>query len=1371
MGVFSEFPEVVHDIDEQNRQRQNRQYRQRQNRRNGSHDDDSEGTVSIVMQNGNFRVEKGRRNRNASENSDRRRADSSKSRNTRERPSFAIEDEDVAIVEDVSENNEIREYQNNANPLCINTHPNKDKADKQLFGAMRSLQKKYPGFGRKGAQPSDFFDEIIRQIFKDGIAQDTFIRNYTMDDENDQKDDGNKKKFLNLAIRYKRTPYDYLSGILPDNKTLLFKGYVSGTHFVVTYVSEHSDEPLLPYEVECRITRYDDDGYVKRAGGNFLYDLAEKAASLNRHTKERLEEWKAYLDWRRTIVKKRMHSAAYVRVESRDGYLIFTLQFPDKKAYEDAKWLRKNDEIAAYDYGEYADSDGRFSYKEDNKRITPLGDKVRNISREGHVVGGHYEIDVVYDVPDADDLDEMSDEERVAYVRDHVLPKYPTKGFLAPLVIKDLSLFKRLNKAVDDLQKDQNCRSPNMAMWIFDVTQARLPSPEDRKDWEAFVENHWLNTGISQNPNQREAIYKMLETPDLCLVQGPPGTGKTTVIAEAIYQLARRGNRVLLASQSHDAVDNALDRLANCSEIRAIRMQERERDKDEERSKFSSQNALSTYYGAISQTISERFLQPWDENQKKTEEYNLDLRDFSHASEDLERLRQELTNLREKQQRCKQNLDEAQSRMREADERNAEHENDKFLLMDFKAQAEKNEIAAGNFEISPAMGEVLSPILLKFADTAIGYGVVPIKNVNEEMIRREPKLVLKAIARSCDAASALRRKLAESVQNRNTDAAIDDLKKQEIDASLREIQNKMDSDDVTQEEFEELRKERKRLRDEKESIGGSSSYQPSEDELALFTEEQKSNVKSSERWPEMIQNLSGLETAYRAAISEMTEALHASLDAYQAEDTESLAEDVKALKGELKGLSEEEQGKRQEIEGKRNLEKNLAAKYQCEPGNIENRIESEIKRLQDEWDNQAEFRKVWQQTLKKFTEKLNAPETAKYDKGYYDDTYKSSCNVVGITCTANMKELDDTFPDFDVVIIDEVSKATPPELLPTLMRAGKTILVGDHRQLPPVFNEYQKSYNELLEEIKGTGDEEDDADDDAVELRVEDLDTYRKMVTSSLFREYFEKADDRIKHSLLTQYRMHSDIQEVINRFYDGKLESGILDIEDKEKAHGLDIRLPAGDFLRADTHAYWVDSSKLRGKLMEQSRYPGSTSLHNIYEKYIILSVLEKINAAYEAKGESGVTVGVISFYGSQVGDLRKAVKTLRNQGKLKALKVDVNTVDRFQGKEKQIIITSLVCNTKEKNASRHVAAFERINVAFSRAQNLLIIVGAKDLYAGLPVTIPAMDTGEPKTARIYQGIIDDFARKGAYVPGEILISDDDVAKIQKEYAKEVKA
>ena len=218
-----------------------------------------------------------------------------------------------------------------------------------------------------------------------------------------------------------------------------------------------------------------------------------------------------------------------------------------------------------------------------------------------------------------DELEEMTPEGREDYIQNHLLPRYPQTGFLAPLVIKDLSLFKRLDEAVGRLQKDRDCRSPNMAMWIFDVTRARLPLLQDRTYWEEKIGNDWLNQKVASNSNQREAIFKMLAAPDLCLIQGPPGTGKTTVIAEAIYQLAKQGNRVLLASQSHDAVDNALDRLANRPEIRAVRFGERDRDReqDEERSKFSQSKVLSTYYSCVSQVIHQTFLTPWDKNRQE----------------------------------------------------------------------------------------------------------------------------------------------------------------------------------------------------------------------------------------------------------------------------------------------------------------------------------------------------------------------------------------------------------------------------------------------------------------------------------------------------------------------------------------------------------------------------------------------------------------------------------------------------------------------------------------------------------------------------------------------------------------------------------
>lgn len=79
------------------------------------------------------------------------------------------------------------------------------------------------------------------------------------------------------------------------------------------------------------------------------------------------------------------------------------------------------------------------------------------------------------------------------------------------------------------------------------------------KDGAATEIKHWLNPEIESNPNQREAVTKILTASDLCLIQDSPGTGKITVIAEAICQLALTGKRVFLVLQSNDAVNNALE--------------------------------------------------------------------------------------------------------------------------------------------------------------------------------------------------------------------------------------------------------------------------------------------------------------------------------------------------------------------------------------------------------------------------------------------------------------------------------------------------------------------------------------------------------------------------------------------------------------------------------------------------------------------------------------------------------------------------------------------------------------------------------------------------------------------------------------------
>ena len=69
------------------------------------------------------------------------------------------------------------------------------------------------------------------------------------------------------------------------------------------------------------------------------------------------------------------------------------------------------------------------------------------------------------------------------------------------------------------------------------------------------------NTAIDGATEQQEFVRKALVSKDFALLEGPPGSGKTTAIIELIIQCALQGQRVLLVSSTHVAVDNVIDRI------------------------------------------------------------------------------------------------------------------------------------------------------------------------------------------------------------------------------------------------------------------------------------------------------------------------------------------------------------------------------------------------------------------------------------------------------------------------------------------------------------------------------------------------------------------------------------------------------------------------------------------------------------------------------------------------------------------------------------------------------------------------------------------------------------------------------------------
>jgi len=391
-------------------------------------------------------------------------------------------------------------------------------------------------------------------------------------------------------------------------------------------------------------------------------------------------------------------------------------------------------------------------------------------------------------------------------------------------------------------------------------------------------------------------------------------------------------------------------------------------------------------------------------------------------------------------------------------------------------------------------------------------------------------------------------------------------------------------------------------------------------------------------------------------------------------------------------------------------------------GQIANACDAALKSTASQDDKWATLKSAWIERLRSGNTADNAEEMRKL--------YKRHANVIGATCNRTGRrdfyQSTEFDPTFDLVVVDEVSKATPPELLMPLLLGRRSVLVGDHRQLPPVFR------SESFEEAVANE-----------ELKAEMLENFGKMVSASLFEELFISGPDALKDTLREQYRMHPHIMHCVNHFYPDKHGKGILlagggekELHERKK-HGLSVKgASERPMLTSEHRVLWLDSTRdERGQPVAEGAKRG-TSRWNPFEIDLIEDFLRHVDdslASNPPAKNTKLDVGVISFYLAQTNELRERVGS-RGRAGWRHLDVQVNTVDQFQGRECSIIIVSLVRSGEV--SGEFVKDYRRINVAFSRAKNLLVIVGSRSAFEGAAVPICPVEGGEPNAKKVYQEI-----------------------------------
>jgi predicted DNA helicase len=299
-------------------------------------------------------------------------------------------------------------------------------------------------------------------------------------------------------------------------------------------------------------------------------------------------------------------------------------------------------------------------------------------------------------------------------------------------------------------------------------------------------------------------------------------------------------------------------------------------------------------------------------------------------------------------------------------------------------------------------------------------------------------------------------------------------------------------------------------------------------------------------------------------------------------------------------------------------------------------------------------------------------EAERLEQDAIDEVLDDADVVCSTNSTAGSDLLDGH--TFDTLVIDEATQATAPSCWIPMTHARRAILVGDHKQLPPTILNREAAQSGLQHTLFERLAHRHETDPDA---------------------------PNSIRSLLRTQYRMHETIMGFSSRtFYDGRLQA-----DETVRRHTLadlgvtNEALPTNkrrEILDPGAPLVFVDTSALDAP--EQQR-AGSHSRENPREAELVTRLATDLLEA----GVDPEQIAVISPYDDQVDRL---------DDQFDSEDLEVGTVDGFQGREKELVLVSLV-RSNDRGEIGFLDEPRRFNVAVTRARRKAVVVGDADTVA----------------------------------------------------------